>query len=64
MTVKTDISKAYDCLEWKFLTDTMRFMGFDETWIGWIMECVEYSSFSVLINGVPHGFIKPERGIR
>lgn len=28
MTVKTDISKAYDRLEWFFFWDTMRHMGF------------------------------------
>lgn len=62
--VKTDISKAYDRLEWQFLRDTMRYMGFNELWIGWIMECVKSVSFSILVNGVPHGFIKPERGLR
>jgi len=37
MTVKTDISKAYDRMEWQFLRDTMTHMGFDSVWINWIM---------------------------
>ena len=33
MAVKTDISKAYDRLDWSFLEDAMRHMGFDVKWI-------------------------------
>ena len=64
MAVKTDISKAYDRLVWKFLEDTMIGMGFDAKWIGWIMTCVSTVSFSALINGSPTGNITPQRGIR
>ncbi|KFK27798.1 hypothetical protein AALP_AA8G430800 [Arabis alpina] len=64
MTVKTDISKAYDRMEWQFIKDTMMQMGFNDTWIGWIMMCVETVTFSTLVNGVPTGTIIPHRGIR
>ena len=64
MALKADITKAYDRLEWKFLEETMRHMGFNSTWISWIMKCVSTISFSVLINGSPHGHITPSRGIR
>lgn len=40
MAVKTDITKAYDRLEWEFLEKTMRYMGFSRRWIQWIMSCV------------------------
>lgn len=33
MTVKTDISKAYDRVEWKFMDQVMQRMGFHEIWI-------------------------------
>ena len=36
MAVKTDITKAYDRLEWRFLEETMRRMGFDSKWIRWM----------------------------
>ena len=39
-------------------------LGFDIRWVQWIMSCVRSVSYSVLINGAPYGFIKPERGIR
>ena len=42
----------------------MRKMSFLETWIGWIMQCVTTVAYSVLVNGVPVGNIKPSRGIR
>lgn len=42
----------------------MEIMGFDRIWIRWLMACVSLVSFSVLLNGNSHGFIKPERGIR
>lgn len=64
MAVKTDVSKAYDRVEWNFLETTMHLFGFSEKWIRWIMGTVRSIHYSVLINGVPHGMIKPQRGIR
>lgn len=64
MAVKTDVSKAYDRVEWNFLETAMRLFGFSETWIGWIMSIVRSVHYSVLINGSPFGKIIPERGIR
>lgn len=64
MAVKTDMSKAYDRVEWCFLENLMEKMGFDRQWICWIMACVSTVTYSVLLNGSPHGFIRPERGLR
>lgn len=64
MAVKTDITKAYDRLEWGFLQEAMKTMGFGDQWIQWIMECVSTVSYSVLINGRAEGHIVPERGLR
>jgi hypothetical protein len=41
----------------------MRKMGFSETQIGWVMQCVTTVSYSILVNGVPEGNIQPSRGI-
>lgn len=64
MAIKTDITKAYDRLQWDFLEETMKNMGFARKWIDWIMTCISLVTYSVLVNGSPEGHIVPERGIR
>ena len=51
-------------MEWGYLENVMRKMGFNERWIGLIMSCVKSVTYSILINGEPQGFIQPTRGIR
>ena len=64
VAIKTDISKAYDRVEWSFLEAIMQKLGFHITSISWAMSCITSVTYSVLINGVPFGEIKPLRGIR
>ena len=62
MTIKLDMSKTYDRVEWFFLENAMTKMGFDNKWIKLIMNCINFVSFSILINGVAHGCITPPEG--
>ena len=38
MAVKTDMSKAYDRLEWSFIRLVFERLGFDPVWTKWIMQ--------------------------
>ncbi|KAL0283738.1 UNVERIFIED_CONTAM: Retrovirus-related Pol polyprotein from type-2 retrotransposable element R2DM, partial [Sesamum radiatum] len=62
--LKVDLRKAYDTVEWDFLTAVLILFGFPEQFIQWIVECVTTPSFSVCLNGAPHGFFKGARGLR
>ncbi|KAL2235443.1 UNVERIFIED_CONTAM: hypothetical protein Sindi_1276500 [Sesamum indicum] len=62
--LKVDIRKAYDTVEWDFLIAVMEMFGFPTTFVKWIEECVSTPSFSVGLNGKPHGFFRGARGLR
>lgn len=64
MTVKLDMSKAYNQVEWGFLCNIMTKMGFNDKWISLIMNCISLVSYSILINGVSQGCISPSRRLR
>lgn len=64
IAIKTDMSKAYDRVEWDFLENIFERMGFARTWIDWVMKCVRSVSYTVLLNGQTHSHISPQRGIR
>lgn len=64
VAIKTDMSKAYDRVEWSFMEALLLKFGFGAQWIHLIMKCVSSVSYQVLINGEAKGYIKPSRGLR
>ena len=62
--LKVDIRKAYDTVEWDFLIAVMELFGFPYTFVNWIEACVTTPSFSLGLNGKPHGFFRGARGLR
>ena len=47
-----------------FLKKILLKMGFSDTWVALIMECIITVSYSILVNGEPKGVIVPSRGLR
>lgn len=58
---KVDIKKAYDSVNWDFLFEALSMFGFPDRMIEWIKECVTTPSYSVIVNGESHGFLKGKR---
>lgn len=53
MALKLDISKAYNRVQWDFLEELMRMMGFDCKWVRFIMNCVRTVNYVVIVNVEP-----------
>lgn len=64
MALNLGISKVYNRIEWTFLEQMMRKLGFVESWVHLIMMSVTTITYSFKLNGNPVGYIHPKRGIR
>lgn len=64
MTLKLDMSKAYDKVEWSFLSCMIHRMGFAILGINLIMRCISTISYSVNLNGCHGSFFTPGKGLQ
>ncbi|GAA0166083.1 hypothetical protein LIER_43744 [Lithospermum erythrorhizon] len=64
MSIKLDMLKVYDRVEWSFLRAILTKLEFSEKWVGIIMDYITSVTYSVLANGHQTGFFKPSRGLR
>lgn len=63
MSIKLDMNKAFDWVEWGFVKGVMEKMGFDRKWVNLIMQYISSVSYSVIISGKAYGNITPSRGL-
>jgi hypothetical protein len=61
---KLDFHKAYDCLEWEFITTVLEALGFDHRFINLIHQCISTIHYTLLLNGSKSTSFVPSRGIR
>ncbi|GJT25273.1 reverse transcriptase [Tanacetum coccineum] len=64
MTLKLDLNKAFDRVEWDFLAATLKKIKFADRWCQWILACLISYELEFLIHGDSIGNIKPTRGIQ
>jgi len=62
--LKVDFKKAFDSVQWEFLENLLRYLGFPDRFVFLIIQCVSTASFSVAVNGDLHGFFQGKSGVR
>jgi hypothetical protein len=63
-TLKIDLMKAYDSVNWEFLICCLHCFGFPKKFVSWIKECVTSPKFFVCINGSLVGYFEGKKGLR
>lgn len=62
-TLKIDIAKAYDKLEWDYFDAIMKALGFYFRWINLIMMCIKTVRFHIGVGNEMVDPIVPSRGL-
>ncbi|GAA0155100.1 hypothetical protein LIER_12911 [Lithospermum erythrorhizon] len=63
-SLKLDMSKAYDRVEWRFIDRVICALGFPDKIVSLVLSCVTTVTYSFILNGKQFGFLMPHRGIR
>lgn len=64
MSIKEDMERAYDKMEWSFLLTVLHCFGFCEKWIQLIGQYLSSVTYSILLKGSLYGMINPACGLR
>lgn len=62
--LKLDLQKVYDTVDWTFLVDLMKGLGFPEHFVSLIYVCLSTAKFSFNVNCKPEGYFAAKRGMR
>ncbi|XP_038993013.1 uncharacterized protein LOC120116661 [Hibiscus syriacus] len=63
-SLKVDLHKAFDTLNWGFISSVLKAIGLPQTFITWIELCFSTASYSVSFNETLVGFFKGAKRIR
>ncbi|CAM8913937.1 unnamed protein product [Rhodiola kirilowii] len=63
-SIKMDMSKAYDRMEWRFLELMLIKLGFPIPWTRLVMECIRSVGYKVKVNNMVIEIPPPQRGLR
>jgi hypothetical protein len=64
LSLKVDIAKAFDTLDWSFLLNVLKKFGFNDIFCKWIHAILKSAKLSISINGKLHGYFSCSRGVR
>ncbi|KAH1072742.1 hypothetical protein J1N35_025070 [Gossypium stocksii] len=64
LTLKLDMSKAYDRVEWVFLDQMTLKIGFASSCVDFIMHCISSAFYSICLNKKIGERFKPKWGLR
>lgn len=64
ITLKIDIAKAFNTLNWDFLFNCLQGLGIPILYLRWLHACVTSPSFMIGFNGSVHGYFRSTRGLR
>lgn len=64
ITIKVDISKAFDTLSWDFLLNCLQAIELPQPLLTWLWTCICTPSYMVGYNGCVSGYFKGKRGLR
>ncbi|CAA7397123.1 unnamed protein product [Spirodela intermedia] len=62
--IKLDMEKAFDRIEWNFLTEVLRRFGFTDEFIDLVDACIRENHFSLLVNSTSTPFFTTTRGLQ
>lgn len=64
LSMKVDISKAFDTLSWSFLIKVLKAFGFNDKSCQWIITILSPATIFVSINGCQKGYLSCQYGVR
>ena len=63
-TMKVDLMKAYDSVNWDFALHGLCCFGMLGKFVSWVRECITSPQFSMAVNGTLVGYFEGKRGFR